>query len=141
MRKYQERFMYGEAKPKILIFKEKHGTWHFVTHDAVELSMALLTVVENRLEEGWYLDELYGDDVPKEGVDSGQIDMFKKTDLPKTDKEQAQAIIDMARSDIENAVIEAGAEAYEFLQSHTDYEYKGFEVEYPATPTFSLTPS
>lgn len=140
MLKYLERTMYGEEQ-KLLVFAEKHGTWHFVTNNATELSMALLTVLEQRLEEGWFMDELYGDDVPKEGVDPSQTDMFKKTDLPKTDKEKAQAIIDLARSDMENAVIEAGALAYDFFDSHKDYEYEGFEIEYPSEAKFDLTPS
>lgn len=140
MHKYQERFMYGEDQ-KLLIFREKHGTWYFVTRDVTELSMALLTVIEQRLDEGWYMDELYGDDVPKEGVDPSQTDMFKKTDLPKTDKEKAQAIIDLARSGVDDALIEAGALAYDFLDSHNGYEYEDFEVEYPSEPSFSLTSS
>lgn len=138
MLKYMESRMYGENQ-KLLIFKEKHGTQFFVTHNATELSVALLSVVQERLEDGWYMDELYGDDLPKEDVDPSQTDMFKKTDLPKTDKETAQGILDLARSDVNDALIEAGALAYDFLQSHKDYEYEGFEIEYPSTPVFSLT--
>ena len=142
MYKYLESTMYGE-NPKLLIFKEKHGTWYFATHDATEFSMALLYVINQRLEEGWYLDELYGDDLPKEGENPNQTDMFKKTTKPKTDKKTVQDIVDLARSDAEDAVIEAGALAYVFLMARGDenYEYEDFEIEFLDTPKFSLTPS
>ena len=122
MLKYQEQFMYGGGQ-KLLVFEEKHGTWYFVANDATEISMALLTVLQQRLNDDWYLDG-HDDD-----------------DLTKTDKDKVQAIVDMARSDMENAVIEAGAKAYDFLNKHSDYEYERFTVEYPMSATFDLTPA
>ena len=59
-----------DTKQKLLIFKEKHGTWHFVTNNATEFSMALLTVLNQRVEDEWFIDELYGDDLPEEGEDT-----------------------------------------------------------------------
>lgn len=133
------KMMHSED-PKLLIFKEKHGNWYFITTNATEFSLALLTVLEQRQEEGWYMDELYGDAVPKEGEDHNQTDMFKRIDPPKTDKETAQIIIDLARSADPGCVIRAGKKANEFLLSHDDYEYEGFEIEYPSNSTFDTRP-
>lgn len=128
---------------KILVFKEKHGTWHFVTNNATELSMAVLSVISDRVDEEWYLDELYGDDLPKEDEDPDQTDMFKSNKKLLTDMEKAQAIVDLARSGEPGCVIKAGKRAYGFLMDHGDgqCQYEDFEIEYPDTPTFDLTPS
>lgn len=124
---------------KIITFKEKHGEWNFVINNAHEFSMALLTIISNRLEDGWYLDELYGDDLPKEGEDPNQTDMFKSKELPKTDKEKVEDIIEHARSGKPGCVIKAGKVAYSFLQDHSDNQYEEFEVDYPSKADFDLT--
>lgn len=129
-----------DTRQKLVTFKEKHGDWSFVTNNAYEFSMAMLSIVNSRLEDGWYLDELYGDDAPKEGEDPNQTDMFKSNKTPKTDAEKAQAMIDLARSDEPGCVIKAGKFAYEFLQDHCDNQYESFEVDYPSKADFDLTP-
>lgn len=129
--------------PKLLIFREKHGDWHFITNNATEFSMALLTVLDLRQKHGYFMDELYGDDVPKvEDGDPDQTDMFTQTkERPKTDKEKVQAIIDLARSGEPGCVIKAGKRAHEFIKTHEDHEYEGFEIVYPGKADFDLTPA
>ena len=136
------RTMHSE-EPKLLIFKEKHGTWYFVTNNATEFSMALLSVISDRVDEEWYLDELYGDDLPKEGEDPDQTDMFKANKKPLTDMAKAKAIVELARSGEPGCVIGAGKRACEFLMDHGDgdCQYEDFDIEYPSAPTFDLTPS
>lgn len=131
-------FMHGE-NTKILIFKEKHGTFYYVTNNAIERSKALLSVIQQRVNDGWYLDELYGDDVSEKDEDINQMDMFKRHAPPKTDMQKAKDILELARSGEPGTLIRAGKMAFEYLNSHSDREYEEFEIEYPTEIKFSLT--
>lgn len=129
-------FIHGKER-KLLIFEEKHGSWYFTPEGPEEIAKALLMVLHNRVDEEWFLDELYGDDLPKEGVNLNQMDMFSHKEPPKTDMQKAKDILALARSGKSGTLIKAGKRALEFFQEHSDREYERFIVEYPTEIEFS----
>ena len=133
--------LFHSTEQMVLLFKEKHGTWRFVADNATEMSLAVLTMLEQRLNEDCYMDELYDELNEVDPPDINQLDIFKDNTPPQTDKQRAAGIIAFARSGDAGALIKAGKWAYTFLQNRDDYEYEGIDVEYADEATFDLTSS
>lgn len=123
----------GAEHNRIAIFYEKHGTYHYALGTAEETAKTFLSVLNERLtDDYWYLDEL-----TEEEEEQNQLDLLKSNEPVLTDKQEAQKIIDFARSDERGALIRAGKAAFAFLDERSDYEYERMEIETLTVAEFS----
>jgi len=119
----------------IVIFKEKHGDSLYDMSSAFNAASAFLTVLRERLNDGWYNDQLEDED-----HESNQLDLLKSNEIILTEEQEARKIVDMATNrKITGDFIRAGKDAYEFLQDRSEYEYGCFSIETPSVADFTLT--
>lgn len=123
---------------KIIIFKEKHGSQHFIAHNLGELEKIALKVFKERVEdEYWYdysdLEEPVRPDISKEDAEKLKNEQIKRSVLEawksyeydlKNNKEwlEEKRLYESALKD------ERGNIALAFLDSRRNGEYEGFEI-------------
>lgn len=86
---------------RVVIFKEKHGNRVMKASDVYELERSMLTVVEERYDEGWYYN-------------------WDEGDLQTQWGNRARCIVEEGD----------GAEAVKLCYERQDHEYEGFEFSY-----------
>lgn len=103
-----------------ILLREKHGDRYIDASTPDKALKAAMKIVFERLDEGWYWEEI------PEDVTPDQLDLFKK---PYKSKEDAvREWLEMAK----NPTLEylAGYRIVEFLQERDKNEYEGFEVNW-----------
>lgn len=144
---------YNTKYPFLLVFKEKHGSYHFLIRSIPELFEISLKILTERFEEGWYnvgviptLDELF-----QKAVGVG-VEAFDA--LPQGIKDNLKSKAEMARKDyayyteeaqflesVEKAVNDRdGKAAFQLINDRRDYEYEGFEYEHFSNVEGELPP-
>ena len=130
--KNREHDAIHNKRPRVFIFKEKHGDWMYDASTPLKASKAVLTVLERRLEDMWFMEEL-----PKEAV-SDQMDLLKSNKVPETEADKARRVLKIARSDKPGALIVAGKMAYSMLMDRSGFEYEQFDIESLSVAEFDL---
>lgn len=142
----KEKFCYGffgirnrehdaihNNKPRVFIFKEKHGDCMFDASTPKASSMAVLYTLERRLDDKWLMDEL-----PEDEQVSDQMDLLKSNGVPETEADKARRILKIARSDKPGCLFIAGKMAYTMLMERSGCEYELFDIEYLSEAEFDL---
>jgi hypothetical protein len=129
----QEHDAIHNKKPRIFIFKEKHGDCIFDASTPEASSKAVLYMLECRLEDGWLMDEL-----PEDEQVSNQMDLLSSNEIPETEAGKARRILKIARSDKPGCLLIAGKMAYTMLMERSGYEYELFDIEYLSEAEFDL---
>ena len=111
---------FEEDSPQVLIAFEKHGSWYYDASTVELLAKACLNIVERRLNEGWYLDEL-----DEESQKHNEEPTLFNRRIILTEKEKAERIIKMSQDDLNKA----GKVALRFLHSRNSSEYERVELE------------
>ncbi len=120
--------------PYLLIFHEKHGSRHFLINSEVDLHKVALTVVKQRIEEGWYdIFEPEEPKCPKRPDDNaeGYVQRAYTKELESykfwrkeyfNQKELWELLQKINKND--------GEAAYQLLEIRSNHEYEGTETEF-----------
>ncbi len=131
--KNREHDAIHNKRPRVFIFKEKHGDWMYDASTPEASSKAVLYMLEARLEDKWLMEEL-----PEDEAVSDQMDMLKSNVVPETEADKARRILELARSDKPGCLFIAGKMAFSFMMERSGQEYELFDIEYLSEAEFDL---
>lgn len=114
------KMFYLDESNRIAVFHEKYGDRYFSFKNKYEISKTCISIIEQRLNDGYYENDKSEDDQ--------QFDLFKSNTKKLTPFEKATDIINSINKD--NGYLYAGRIAFYFLNSRKSYEYENFSINY-----------
>lgn len=128
--KSQDHDAIHSNRPRVYIFKEKHGDCIFDASTPEAASKAVLYMLERRLEDGYLMDDV--EDIPN------QMDLLKSNEVHETEAGLARSALELARSGKQGCLFIAGKKAFSMLRARSGNEYEYFVIEYLNIAEFDL---